>query len=208
MTPAGARGVARGRASGACRPAGWSVTSGGPDGRAGPGAAASAGVRRRRRPGEAASGAAELELALEPRGAAAPAAGQRLLKAEAPAEEARAAGSRRGGGAGGALRGLVTAVLCAAFLGLVSAARAPCGASSGSPGCQCGRAGGLAAGTRERRRLRAGVTGAGKARRFCEEKGVFGDVPRVRPLVFVRGTEAGPARRAAPQTGALPRPGR
>ncbi|KAI5929718.1 Sodium-dependent glucose transporter 1 [Manis javanica] len=43
---------------------------------------------------------------------------QRLLKAEAPAEEARAAGSRRGGGAGGALRGLVTAVLCAAFLGL------------------------------------------------------------------------------------------
>ncbi|KAK2505419.1 hypothetical protein MC885_016956 [Smutsia gigantea] len=63
-------------------------------------------------------GAAELELGLEPRGAAAPAAGQRLLQAEAPAEEEWAAGSRRGGGAGGVLRGLVTAVLCAAFLGL------------------------------------------------------------------------------------------
>ncbi|XP_072690027.1 sodium-dependent glucose transporter 1 [Canis lupus baileyi] len=82
------------------------------------------GGARARRPVLEAPPAAELELELEldVRGAGAPAAGQRLLQAAAAAENeaaaAAAAGSRRGRGAGRRLRWLITAVLCAAFLGL------------------------------------------------------------------------------------------
>lgn len=62
---------------------------------------------------------------MELRGAGAPAAGQRLLGAQAAAEnEAEAvavAGSRRGRQAGSVLRWFITVILCAAFLGLVRA---------------------------------------------------------------------------------------
>ncbi|XP_020746046.2 LOW QUALITY PROTEIN: sodium-dependent glucose transporter 1 [Odocoileus virginianus] len=61
-----------------------------------------------------------MELELEPCGAGAPAAGQRLLQAEAPAENEPEAvvGSRRSGRAGSMLRWFITVLLCAAFLGL------------------------------------------------------------------------------------------
>lgn len=64
-----------------------------------------------------------MELELEPCGAGAPAAGQRLLQAEAPAENEPEAvvGSRRSGRAGSMLRWFITVLLCAAFLGLVRA---------------------------------------------------------------------------------------
>ncbi|XP_040094420.1 LOW QUALITY PROTEIN: sodium-dependent glucose transporter 1 [Oryx dammah] len=61
-----------------------------------------------------------MELELEPCGAGAPAAGQRLLQAEAPAENEPEAvvGSRRSGRADRMLRWFITVLLCAAFLGL------------------------------------------------------------------------------------------
>ncbi|XP_003586515.4 LOW QUALITY PROTEIN: sodium-dependent glucose transporter 1 [Bos indicus] len=61
-----------------------------------------------------------MELELEPCGAGAPAAGQRLLQAEAPAENEPEAvvGSRRSGRADSMLRWFITVLLCAAFLGL------------------------------------------------------------------------------------------
>lgn len=60
---------------------------------------------------------------MELRAAGAPAAGQRLLQADAPAEnEPKAvAGSGRSGGAGNRLRWFTTVILCASFLGLVRA---------------------------------------------------------------------------------------
>lgn len=66
------------------------------------------------------SRAAELELEMELRGAGAPAAGQRLLQADAPAENVpeAVAGSERSGGAGNRLRWFTTVILCASFLGL------------------------------------------------------------------------------------------
>ncbi|XP_054424616.1 LOW QUALITY PROTEIN: sodium-dependent glucose transporter 1 [Pteronotus mesoamericanus] len=66
------------------------------------------------------SRAAELELELELRETGAPAAGKRLLQAEAGAENEpeAVAGSRRSGGGGSLLRWFVTLILCAAFLGL------------------------------------------------------------------------------------------
>lgn len=64
-----------------------------------------------------------MELELEPCGAGVPAAGQRLLQAEAPAENEPEAvvGSRRSGRADSMLRWFITILLCAAFLGLVRA---------------------------------------------------------------------------------------
>lgn len=64
-----------------------------------------------------------MELELEPCGAGAPAAGQRLLQAEAPADNEPEAvvGSRRSGRADSMLRWFITVLLCAAFLGLVRA---------------------------------------------------------------------------------------
>ncbi|XDB53676.1 hypothetical protein AB1E18_007193 [Capra hircus] len=61
-----------------------------------------------------------MELELEPCGAGAPAAGQRLLQAEAPADSEPEAvvGSRRSGRADSMLRWFITVLLCAAFLGL------------------------------------------------------------------------------------------
>lgn len=61
-----------------------------------------------------------MELELEPCGAGAPAAGQRLLQAEAPADNEPEAvvGSRRSGRADSMLRWFITVLLCAAFLGL------------------------------------------------------------------------------------------
>lgn len=70
-------------------------------------------------------GAEEMELReageMELRGAGAPAAGQRLLQADAPAgnEPEAVAGCGRCGGAGNRLRSFVTVILCASFLGLV-----------------------------------------------------------------------------------------
>lgn len=60
---------------------------------------------------------------MELRGAGAPAAGQRLLQADAPAENVpeAVAGSERSGGAGNRLRWFTTVILCASFLGLVRA---------------------------------------------------------------------------------------
>lgn len=57
---------------------------------------------------------------MELRGAGPPAAGQRLLQAEAPGENAleAVAASRRSGGAGSTLRWFITGILCASFLGL------------------------------------------------------------------------------------------
>lgn len=64
---------------------------------------------------------AKLELEVEFRGFGAAAAGQRLLQAETPAQnEQKAAASRRRGRARSALRWFSTAVLYAAFLGLVA----------------------------------------------------------------------------------------
>lgn len=68
--------------------------------------------------------AAELEADLELRRAGALAAGERLLRAQAPAENepaAALAGSRPGRGAGRGLRWFITAILFASFLGLVRA---------------------------------------------------------------------------------------
>ncbi|XP_006840048.1 PREDICTED: LOW QUALITY PROTEIN: sodium-dependent glucose transporter 1 [Chrysochloris asiatica] len=68
------------------------------------------------------SAAAKLELDLELRGAKAPAAGQRLLQTEAPAdtepEAVAVAVSQRSGHSRNLLRWFTTVVLCAAFLGL------------------------------------------------------------------------------------------
>ncbi|KAF6364869.1 major facilitator superfamily domain containing 4B [Rhinolophus ferrumequinum] len=57
---------------------------------------------------------------MELRGAGAPAAGQRLLQADAPAgnEPEAVAGCGRRGGAGNRLRSFITVILCASFLGL------------------------------------------------------------------------------------------
>lgn len=64
---------------------------------------------------------------MELRGAGPPAAGQRLLQAEAPGEDELEAGaaSRRSGGAGSTLLWFITAILCASFLGLVRAGLEP-----------------------------------------------------------------------------------
>lgn len=72
---------------------------------------------RRSKTLSSAARAATLDVRLEPRGG--PAAGQQLLRAE-PEPEAVVPG-RRGGRAGSVLRWFTTAVLYAAFLGLVSA---------------------------------------------------------------------------------------
>lgn len=62
-------------------------------------------------------------MELEHHGAGAPAAGERLLRPEAPAENEPevVAGSRRSRGAGSGLRWFITVILCASFLGLVRA---------------------------------------------------------------------------------------
>ncbi|XP_039726396.1 LOW QUALITY PROTEIN: sodium-dependent glucose transporter 1 [Pteropus medius] len=59
-------------------------------------------------------------MELDLHGAGAPAAGERLLQAEAPAENEPevVAGSRRSRGTGSGLRWFVTVILCASFLGL------------------------------------------------------------------------------------------
>nr|KAF6506537.1 major facilitator superfamily domain containing 4B [Rousettus aegyptiacus] len=59
-------------------------------------------------------------MELEHHGAGAPAAGERLLRPEAPAENEPqvVAGSRRSRGAGSGLRWFITVILCASFLGL------------------------------------------------------------------------------------------
>lgn len=64
---------------------------------------------------------------MELREAGPPAAGQRLLGAEAPGENAleAVAASRRSGGAGSTLRWFITGILCASFLGLVRAGLEP-----------------------------------------------------------------------------------